>query len=198
MNIIEDYISWKDEHIELIDNLTERKSNIISRFTHVIAICEYISQLNDNDINEDLENIFEVAFSYLSREIDTIETIFKKDYRNNLDAFDKASRTINLMLQIDDFINEYESLDNSTEKGLKELNKLSDDVLAFAESGKDIDDIYFGILNDLVYKLFPQDYRTINDILYDVAIELDLVDTFDPEDDLDPIFGIKEKVDEEI
>jgi len=196
MNNFEDYRSYKDEHIELIDQLLEIKSKIISRFTHVLAICEYISALNEDELNDDLINIFDVAFEYLSRQIDTIETIYKKDYRNNLEAFARASRTINLLLHIDDFAKEYETLDNYTDEGKEELSKLYDDVLEFAEDGKDIDDIYFGILNDLVYKLFPQDYRSINDILYDVAIELDLVDSFDPEDEIDPIFGVREKIEE--
>lgn len=196
MNNFEDYRSYKDEHIELIDELLEIKSKIISRFTHVLAICEYISALNEDELNDDLINIFDVAFEYLSRQIDTIETIYKKDYRNNLEAFARASRTINLLLHIDDFAKEYETLDNYTDEGKEELSKLYDDVLEFAEDGKDIDDIYFGILNDLVYKLFPQDYRSINDILYDVAIELDLVDSFDPEDEIDPIFGVREKIEE--
>ena len=196
MNNFEDYRSYKDEHIELIDELLEIKSKIISRFTHVLAICEYISALNEDELNDDLINIFDVAFEYLSRQIDTIETIYKKDYRNNLDAFNGASRTINLLLHIDDFLKEYETLDNFNEEGKEELSKLYDDVLEEAEKGKDIDDIYFGILNDLVYKLFPQDYRSINDILYDIAIELDLVDSFDPEEEIDPIFGVREKIEE--
>lgn len=196
MNNFEDYRSYKDEHIELIDELLEIKSKIISRFTHVLAICEYISALNEDELSDDLINIFDVAFEYLSRQIDTIETIYKKDYRNNLDAFNGASRTINLLLHIDDFLKEYETLDNFNEEGKEELSKLYDDVLEEAEKGKDIDDIYFGILNDLVYKLFPQDYRSINDILYDIAIELDLVDSFDPEEEIDPIFGVREKIEE--
>ena len=196
MNNFEDYRSYKDEHIELIDELLEIKSKIISRFTHVLAICEYISALNEDELNDDLINIFDVAFEYLSRQIDTIETIYKKDYRNNLDAFNGASRTINLLLHIDDFLKEYETLDNANEEGKEDLSKLYDDVLEEAEKGKDINDIYFGILNDLVYKLFPQDYRSINDILYDVAIELDLVDSFDPEEEIDPIFGVREKIEE--
>ena len=196
MNNFEDYRSYKDEHIELIDELLEIKSKIISRFTHVLAICEYISAHNEDELNDDLINIFDVAFEYLSRQIDTIETIYKKDYRNNLDAFNGASRTINLLLHIDDFLKEYETLDNANEEGKEDLSKLYDDVLEEAEKGKDIDDIYFGILNDLVYKLFPQDYRSINDILYDVAIELDLVDSFDPEEEIDPIFGVREKIEE--
>ena len=154
------------------------------------------SALNEDELNDDLINIFDVAFEYLSRQIDTIETIYKKDYRNNLDAFNGASRTINLLLHIDDFLKEYETLDNANEEGKEDLSKLYDDVLEEAEKGKDIDDIYFGILNDLVYKLFPQDYRSINDILYDVAIELDLVDSFDPEEEIDPIFGVREKIEE--
>ena len=196
MNNFEDYRSYKDEHIELIDELLEIKSKIISRFTHVLAICEYISALNEDELNDDLINIFDVAFEYLSRQIDTIETIYKKDYRNNLDAFNGASRTINLLLHIDDFLKEYETLDNFNEEGKEDLSKLYDDVLEEAEKGKDINDIYFGILNDLVYKLFPQDYRSVNDILYDVAIELDLVDSFDPEEEIDPIFGVREKIEE--
>ncbi len=196
MNNFDDYRSYKDEHIELIEDLLEKKSKIISRFTHVLAICEYISALSNDELNDDLLNIFDVAFEYLSRQIDTIETLYKKDYRNNLEAFDNASRTINLLLHIDDFVKEYETLDNYTDEGKEELSKLYDDVLEFAEDGKDIDDIYFGILNDLVYKLFPQDYRSINDILYDVAIELDLIDNFDPEEEIDPIFGIREKIEE--
>ncbi len=196
MNNFEDYRSYKDEHIELIDELLEIKSKIISRFTHVLAICEYISALNEDELNDDLINIFDVAFEYLSRQIDTIETIYKKDYRNNLDAFNGASRTINLLLHIDDFLKEYETLDNANEEGKEDLSKLYDDVLEEAEKGKDINDIYFGILNDLVYKLFPQDYRSVNDILYDVAIELDLVDSFDPEEEIDPIFGVREKIEE--
>ena len=195
MNIYEDYRSWKDEHIDLIDSLLETKNKVISRITHVFAVCEYISAKEENGetIDSDLELIFETGFEYLSRQFETITTLFNKDYRKNLDAFNKASRSINLLLHVDDFIDEYKNLPNANAQGLDKLNHLEDNVLEYAESGKDIPDEYFGLLNDMVYKLFPEDLRTVNDILYDVAVELDLIDLYKPDEEIDNIFGVLEK-----
>jgi len=49
----------------------------------------------------------------------------------------------------------------------------------------------FGLLNDITFDIFDSNYRSINDIMYDIAIELDLVPNPDNNEAIDNIFGIK-------
>lgn len=194
MTIYEDYENWKDENFDLINDLIKMKSKIISRFSHVIAVVDYLYNKHEQEgsLEEYLEVIFEHGFDYLHDHFVTISTILQKEYRGNLVGMNEYAKTINLLLYTNDFQNELENDDNAKQEDLDKLNDFEQRVLSYIENHEEAPDEMFGLLNDITYNLFDENYRSVNDILYDVALELDLVIDDNGEAPIDNIFGIRE------
>ena len=193
MTIYEDYENWKDENFDLINDLIKMKSKIISRFSHVIAVVDYLYNKHEQEgsLEEYLEVIFEHGFDYLHDHFVTISTILQKEYRGNLVGMNEYAKTINLLLYTKDFQNELENDDNAKQEDLDKLNDFEQRVLSYIEKHEEAPDEMFGLLNDITYNLFDENYRSVNDILYDVALELDLVIDDNGEAPIDNIFGIR-------
>ncbi|MCR5786170.1 MAG: hypothetical protein K6G28_00490 [Acholeplasmatales bacterium] len=195
MTIFEDYEDWKNENIDLINELIKLKSPIISRISHVIGVVDYINNLyNEQGSVEDyLENIFEHGFDYLHDHFVTITTILHKEYRNNVLGMNKNAKTINLLLYVNDFQNELSNEDDHKEEDLEKLSDFEQKVLGYIERHEEAPDELFGALDDLTFDMFDADYRGVNDIMYEVAEELNLIQYPDDDNPIDNVFGIHEK-----
>lgn len=193
MTIFEDYSSWKDENYELINELIKLKSPIISRISHVIAVVDYLYQQHESqgNLDEDIEVIFESGFDYLHDHFVTITTILHKEFRGNLVAMNNIAKTINLLLYTNDFENELENMDDYKQTDLDKLSDFEQKVLAYIDRHEEAPDEMFGLLDDITFDIFEDGYRFINDIMYDVAVELDLIKSDDVDYSIDNIFGIK-------
>ena len=95
---------------------------------------------------------------------------------------------------VEDFINELLEKPNYDQKDYDKLSKFEDTVNEYIESHKEIPDEYFGILDDITCTIF-ENYQGINEIMYEVALDLDLIQDNDEFDDVDAIFGKMEKYD---
>ena len=72
-------------------------------------------------------------------------------------------------------------------KIIKKLSDLEDKVNEYIERHEEIPDAYFGILDDITVQIFDE-YQGVNEIMYEVALDLDLIKD-DTEDSVDAIFG---------
>ena len=190
MTIYTDYDEWKMENIDLINNLLKLNSSMISRFTHVIAICDYLynESLNKKETEEYLDVIFETAFDYVQDHIYTISSILKKEYRNNLKGMNEHAKSINLLLYTHDFERELDNLDSATEADKNKLGDFEERVKGYIERHEEIPDELFRILDDITYEIFGEEYQDTNSILYEIALKLNLVDT-PKEQAIDMVFG---------
>ena len=86
MDVYTDYANWKFENYELINALITLKSKIISRFSHVILVVDYLynKRVKDGNLDPDLEIFFETGFNYIHDHFMTINTILKSEYRGNI------------------------------------------------------------------------------------------------------------------
>ncbi len=193
MTIYNDYDAWKLENIDLINELLKTNSAIIQRYKHVILICDYLySESTKSALNEDLEVIFETAFNYLSQHIDTVSNILKKEYRGNIKGMEENAKTINLLLYTQDFENELDDLESATEIDKKKLEDFESKVLSYVESHSEVPDELFRILDDISLSIFDDDYQDINSILYEVALNLNLIDE-QLENPIDMVFGFNKE-----
>ena len=192
MTIYEDYLDWKNENYDLINELIKMKSNIISRISHVIAVVEYLyNEHETKGVLEDyLENIFEYGFNYLHDRFLTISNILNKEFRRNLVKMNEISKTINLLLYVNDFQDELDNLDEDTTSSKEKLDDFEQKVYSYIEKGEEAPDEMFGLLDDLTFDMFDNNYKGINDIMYDVAIELDLINVSEANEAIDNVFGI--------
>ena len=190
LSIYDDYISWKEENFDVIKALITTKSKIISRFSHVIAVVDYLYEKNIvSPLDEDLEYIFSSGFDYIHDHLLTVTTILEKEYRKNVVEMNKIERSINLLLYVNDFEDELQNVKH-TKADEVALQDFEQKVYAYIERHEEVPDEMFGLLDDITFNMFPEDFRFFSDIMYDVAIELNLVRENEFEE-FDSIFGLK-------
>ena len=146
MDVYADYKNWKHENFEMINTLIKIKSNIISRFSHVILVVDYLydkRQKDGQDLDPDLEVIFETGFNYIHDHFLTITSILEQEYRNDIVQMDKNSKTINLLLYIHDFENELLN-DEEYEQMLADLadTLMNEELLAEMAEKEKVGSIY--------------------------------------------------------
>lgn len=191
MDIYTDYANWKVENYDIIKAFITLKSKVISRFAHVIAVVDYLynKRVEEGSLEEYLDIIFESGVSYITNHFMTISNILKSEYRNNVTEMDKNAKTINLLLLTDDYMYELKLIPNYSEDDYNKLSDFETKVYSFVESHKEIPDEYFLLLDDMRFNMFEGDFKFTNDIFYEIAIELDLVDSPDSLSNIDMIFG---------
>jgi hypothetical protein len=176
MDIYTDYANWKLENYDLISTLVKNKSKAISRFTSVIAVVDYLYDkfVNEKKLDEDLELIFSSGFDYIYDEFMMIETLLQNKFNNDFNELEKYSKTINLLLYINDFQNEALNYEEG-KFDLKPLDDLNDKVMNYLDKGENAPDEYFAILSDITSSMFDnldEEFHTIDSIYYEIAVEL--------------------------
>lgn len=182
MDIFEDYLSWKYENHELIQALVMKKSKTISRFTHVISVVDYLyDQKQKNALTEDEELIFSTGYDYIYDQFQMIGTILDCKFNKNIDEMEKYSKTINLLLYINEFQSEVLNQESVKEQ-ITELNTLEDKVNKELDNKENAVEEDFILLNDITYKIFEKngiEVHTVDQIFYDIALEYNLVNDND-------------------
>ena len=105
---------------------------------------------------------------------------------------EENAKTINLLLYTQDFENELDDLENATEADKKKLEDFESKVLSYVESHTEVPDELFRILDDISLSIFDDDYQDINSILYEVALNLNLIDE-QLENPIDMVFGFNKE-----
>lgn len=176
MDIYTDYANWKFEKYELISTLIKNKSKAISRFTSVIAVVDFLYDkfVKEKKLDEDLELIFSTGFDYIYDEFMMIETLLQNKFNNDYKELEKYSKTINLLLYINDFQNEALNYKEGT-FNLKPLDELNDKVMNYIDTGENAPDEYFAVLSDITSSMFDnldEEFHTVDQIYYEIAVEL--------------------------
>ena len=176
MDIYTDYANWKLENYDLIESLVKNKSKAISRFTSVIAVVDYLydKYVEEKKLDNDLELVFSTGFDYIYDQFLMIETLLEKNFNNDINELEKYSKTINLLLYINDFQNEALNYKEGT-FDLKPLDDLNDKVMNYLDKHENAPDEYFAILSDITSSMFDNldtEFHTIDQIYYEIAVEL--------------------------
>ncbi|MGM9971523.1 MAG: hypothetical protein ACI35W_03880 [Anaeroplasmataceae bacterium] len=183
MDLITDYGNWKFENYELIDTLIKNNSNIIRRFPHVLIVVDHFYNLvthKNYTLSKDEEVIFETGFNYVFEHFNTINLILTKYFNNNINEMERISKTINLLLYTNDFERELENKEKEDLTAIKKLNDFEQRVLKYIEQRLEAPDEMFALLNDITSSIFDE-YYGINEIMYDISVELGLA----PDEDED-------------
>ena len=184
MDILTDYANWKFDNYNLIDSLIKSGSAIIRRFPHVIAVCDYYyNEVTNNKykLSRDEEIIFQSGFNYLHDHFNTIDLILKHNFNSKFEEMEKVSKTINLLLYINDFQAELENVAPNNITYKKTLDDLETRTMKFIETNTNAPDEMFQLLSDVTFEMFKDGYQGINEIMYEVAEELGI--TPDESDD---------------
>lgn len=181
MDFYNDYLNFKEEKYELIEFLVNSNSNIIVRFKHVLAVIDFIYERHCAEVklNTEDENIFQTGFNYVFDRFNLIELMLSKIFNNNKEEMELFSKTINIILYVNDFKDEVENFDRDTKEQLDDLSQYEESILSLLEHKEHATDVEFGLLNDLSLKVFDdlgEEYYGINEIFYDIALELGIID----------------------
>lgn len=189
MDMITDYGNWKFENYTLVDTLLKKNSNIIRRFPHVLLVVDHLYNLvthKNYKLSNDEEIIFSSGFNYIFEHFNTINLILEKYFNKDIDAMEKISKTINLLIYTNDFQNELENTDPENMVARKKLSDFEEKVLRYIEAKIDAPDEMFALLNDITTGIFD-DYYGINEIMYDVSVQMGLAPD-ESEDEYDITF----------
>jgi hypothetical protein len=179
-SIYHEYASWKLEHMEFIDHLKTKDSNLMVRFNHVISVVDHLyDKLVDTmSYTDDEINIFQTGFFYLADQIDEIQNLLKAYYKEDLQILESKSKEINLLLSVIDFQNEIMSVESFDQADLDKLIAFEKDVLDKLKLNEHIPDSMYHDLDELTYTMFKKmdvDFYSINDIFYEIADELGII-----------------------
>ena len=173
MDIYTDYANWKFENFDFINNLVKNKSKSISRISSVIAVVDYIYEkyVENKKLTEDEEIFFSTGFDYIYDQFYLLKTLFELKFNNSFNEMEKYSKTINLLLYINEFQSEaleYENID------ITPLDDLEDKVNKCLDKKENAPDEYFQILNEVNESIFEKnniEVHTMDQIFYEIAIE---------------------------
>lgn len=181
MDIYNDYLAFKEDKYELLEFLASKESNIIARFKHVIIVVDFIYEKHCSNIklSNDEEDIITVGYEYIFSRMNLIDLMLTKIFNNNKDEMEKFSKTISLILYVNDFIDEVTIKDENNKESLDKLSQYEDKILKLLEKKEHATDVEFCMLNDISIDIFDElniEYYGLNEIFYDIALELGLID----------------------
>ena len=80
--MLDDYKKWYAQKEDFLNHLFHHDSIIFHRFENVIRVLNFIETLDEKEINEDYEVIFDCGFSYLFSTVSEMELYLDKYFNN--------------------------------------------------------------------------------------------------------------------
>lgn len=173
---IEDYKSYVKGNKNFLELLRENNSLVYDRLNDLLKVLGFIELLFDQDkaIDEELELIFEVGFSFLHEQLEEIKIYYDVYFKRDFQKFKENELLMNYSLYIADL-----------EDVLKEKKLFDQEVaIAFGEIQEEIDDILrnhksitidvFNRYNDIIEQYVPVGTLTTLEIYAMIVEELQI------------------------
>ena len=178
MNIFEDYVNYMGECQELIEKMIEQNSSIYYVLSDVIKVTDHIYQMNERkeSLDEDLEEIFEIGYGYLSNVLADLKTYYEDYFDKNMDLFNYYSELMLYSVNIEDYLDHLivQELGNEElEKKLRDINYEIDNMLV---NKKPYDEAYVVNLDARIeeLKLANDGYKPVYNVFRMIAETLEL------------------------
>lgn len=170
--VLRDYASWKMENFEMLKKFKDDENPVYERLEPVHVVLEHIydKACNNQEIDEDLENIFVIGFEYLHSQINVIKIYYEKLFKSNCDEFLEYSEMIIFLLFIFDLKTDLE--EHGFESDIDQINHTEtyiEDMIM--ERRKDFDYVK-DMMNSMlkhVYDYIDYEYVSIIDIYFEIA-----------------------------
>ena len=181
-DIFEDYESFKRENYDLISTLVKNDSKIISRFSPVLMVVDYLSlERKKRKLNEDEKIFFSTGFDYIYDNFNLIDSLYEYTFKKDMNEMNKCAKTINLLLYVNEFIDEAKTNELS-DNDIKPLLELKGKIVELIDKHDNIQDEYFVYVNETVDNIFQSndiELHTIDEIYYEIAQEYGIYDDND-------------------
>lgn len=131
---ITDYKSYMKQNYNLIELFRETESLALDRLNDLLKVLGFVELLYDQgeEINEELNVIFEVGFSYFHEQFEQLKIYYNNYFKRDLPKFKENELLINYSLYIDDLeevLQEKNLYDNETHDAFSLLKDEIEEVL---------------------------------------------------------------------
>lgn len=162
MNIYEDYINYMSEHNELIEKLYSTNSQVLLCIDDIVKVCDFIYQLTqkEEEISDEIAQIFEIGFGYLVNAITDLETYYNEYLENDIVLFNNYNTLMIYSILIEDFKSYLLSNDEYYEEIKKEIENMQDTIDQIICNKKEYSDSFLKELTDKLERLdFDKEFK---------------------------------------
>ncbi len=173
--VLKDYASWKMENYEMLEEFKHNDNPIYERLEPVYAVLENLYEMacREEELDEDLENIFVVGFEYLFSQLNVTKIYFETLFKSNCDEFEDYSEMVLFLLYIFDLRTDLESHDIDSD--IIALNDTETYIENMIMERRTDFDFVRNMMNETLKKVFDTidyDYVSIVDIYVEIAENL--------------------------
>ena len=176
-SIYKDYASWKIENSQTLEQFNDNNSAVYERLEPVYEVLNHIYDMvvEKEEVDEDLETIFQVGFNYLNTQFDIIKIYFETLFQSKCDDFADYSDMILFLLYIYDLRTDMEKKDINPD--IEELNDLETNIENMIMERRDDHEYINSKMNEtlgIVFNLMDYEYVSIIDVFVEIAENLGL------------------------
>lgn len=174
---IKEYLLWRKEHHDLLEELEEHEATLFDRIYPVLRVMDFLSaeSFDWSVAEDDLYKIYQIGQEFLHDQIQTIRIYLEKVFQGDFHDFFAYEAVINYLLYVEDIRYEF------TEKGYEsipdDLDVLLDELSEIVEKKQVIPDLLGVMVDERVKALASdlyQEFYSIIDIFMDVADTLNI------------------------
>jgi len=175
--ILKDYASWKIENHVILDTFRNNNNMIYERLEPVYLVLEHIYDLvcEQQEIDEDLETIFNIGFNYMHSQYSVIKIYFESLFQSNCEDFEEYHEMLLFLMYIFDVRTDLENHDiDSDIESLNNTETYIENMIM--ERRKDFDYVR-NMMNETLANVFEQidyEYVSIVDIYVEIAENLNI------------------------
>jgi len=175
--ILKDYASWKIENHVILDTFRNNNNMIYERLEPVYLVIEYIYDLacEQEELDEDLEAIFNIGFNYMHSQYSVIKIYFESLFQSKCEDFEEYHEMLLFLMYIFDVRTDLENHDiNSDLESLNTAETYIENMIM--ERRKDFDYVR-NLMNETLQDVFDQidyEYISIVDIYVEIAENLNI------------------------
>lgn len=173
--VLKDYASWKMENYEMLEKFKKDHNPVYLRLEPVHVVLEHIYDMacNNQEIDEDLENIFNIGFEYLYSQLNVIKIYYEKLFKSNCDEFLEYSEMILFLLFIFDLKTDIDEhgFESDDDKINHTETYIEDMIMERRQDFDYVRDMMNSMLKH-VYEMIDYEYVSIIDIYFEIAENL--------------------------
>ncbi len=170
--ILKDYASWKIENHVMLETFKNNNNLIYQRIEPVYLVLDYIYDIacDKQELDEDLETIFEIGFKYLHDQLNVIKIYYESLFQSNCDDFAHYSEMLMFLIYINDIRTDLEN--HGFNSDMEVLNNTETYIENMIMERREDYDYVRNLMNTALKKVFDTidyEYVSIIDIYVEIA-----------------------------
>lgn len=173
--ILKDFVNWKLDNVEVLERFKHHGSLIYDRLEPVYVVLNFIYEkaVEEEELTEELETIFQVGLNYLHAQFEVIRIYFEKLFNSSCELFEDYTPLVGYLLFISDLRSDLEAFENDIDfKDLNEVETLIENMIAerrdeFEYAANQLNKATYNIVKHLDFE-----YVSIIDIFVEIAENL--------------------------